>query len=319
MAPSASPRCARCSRRCSRRTRRSRSSPTTSRACSTRSRPTTCCCRSRSARACARRTSCTRATCRSCASSSARCAARSATPIRRSSRSISCRDRRRSACSSRGCPASCSRRIARRRRPRRSSRRISGASNLVEVWLGVDQGHVRLKVFDANDNLYAIKSPRTVSPNAFQGTWSVHRPRVTDVVNKDAEVESSETVSISFTDGNKVSIRHVVSEKYFGAGNKGQIFRCSEKRTIDTGLLESFTGTLENGVILAFPDKPSEPMGADSAYCKPSHKADRIVAVKLEGDQVMFYGTDGNAYPEAVQLAKDVTPPPPAPAAAPAQ
>lgn len=198
----------------------------------------------------------------------------------------------------------------------RASLRISGASNLVEVWLGVDQGHVRLKVFDANDNLYAIKSPRTVSPNAFQGTWSVHRPRVTDVVNKDAEIESAETVSISFTDGNKVSIRHVVSEKYFGAGNKGQIFRCSQKRTIDTGLLESFTGTLDNGVILAFPDKESEAMGADAAYCKPSHKADRIVAVKLEGDQVMFYGTDGNAYPEAVQLAKDVAPPPaPAPAA----
>ena len=115
-----------------------------------------------------------------------------------------------------------------------------------------------------------------------------------------------------------MSIRDVVTEKYFGAGNKGQTFRCSEKRTIDTGLLESFTGTLDNGVILAFPDKEAEPMGADSAYCKPSHKADRIVAVKLEGDQLTFYRTDGNAYPETVQLTKDVAPPPvaaPAPAA----
>ncbi|MBV8759174.1 MAG: trypsin-like peptidase domain-containing protein [Deltaproteobacteria bacterium] len=192
----------------------------------------------------------------------------------------------------------------------RASLRISGASNLVELWLGVDQGHVRLKVFDAGGNLYAIKSPRTVSPNSFQGTWSVHRPRVTDTVNKDAEVESSETVSISVSDGNKVAIRHVVSEKYFGAGNKGQIFRCSQRKTIETGLLQSFTGTLDNGVILAFPDKDSEAMGADASYCKPSHKADRIVAVKLEGDQVMFYRTDGNAYPEAVQLTKDVAPPP---------
>ncbi|HSN26564.1 MAG TPA: hypothetical protein VLT45_09765, partial [Kofleriaceae bacterium] len=197
----------------------------------------------------------------------------------------------------------------------RASLRISGASNLVELWLGIDQGHVRLKLFDAGGNLYAIKSPRTVSPNAFQGTWSVHRPRVTDQINKDAEIESSESVSISVTDGNKVSIRNVVSEKYFGAGNKGQLFRCSEKRTIDTGLLQSFTGVLDNGVILAFPDKEAEPMGADAAYCKPSHKADRIVAVKLEGDQVVLYRTDGNAYPEAVQLTKDV---PPAPATSPA-
>jgi S1-C subfamily serine protease len=192
----------------------------------------------------------------------------------------------------------------------RASLRISGASNLVELWLGVDQHQVRLKLFDAGGNLYAIKSPRTVSPSAFQGTWTVKRPRVTDAINKDAEIESSETVSISIADDRKVSIRHVVSEKYFGAGNKGQTFRCSEKRTIDTGLLQSFTGTLDNGVILAFPDKEAEPMGADSAYCKPSHKADRIVAVKLEGDQLSFYRTDGNAYPETVQLTKDVAPPP---------
>jgi len=192
----------------------------------------------------------------------------------------------------------------------RASLRISGASNLVELWLGVDQHQVRLKLFDAGGNLYAIKSPRTVSPSAFQGTWSLKRPRVTDAVNKDAEIESTETVSISIADDRKVSIRNVVTEKYFGAGNKGQAFRCSEKRTIDTGLLQSFTGTLDNGVILAFPDKEAEPMGADSAYCKPSHKADRIVAVKLEGEQLTFYRTDGNAYPETVQLTKDVAPPP---------
>lgn len=198
----------------------------------------------------------------------------------------------------------------------RASLRISGASNLIELWLGVDQHQVRLKLFDAGGNLYAIKSPRTVSPSAFQGTWSLKRPRVTDAVNKDAEIESSETVSISIADDRKVSIRDVVAEKYFGAGNKGQTFRCSEKRTIDTGLLESFTGTLDNGVILAFPDKEAEPMGADSAYCKPSHKADRIVAVKLEGEQLTFYRTDGNAYPETVQLTKDVAAPPAAPAPA---
>jgi hypothetical protein len=31
--------------------------------------------------------------------------------------------------------------------------------------------------------------------------------------------------------------------------------------------------------------------------------------VKLEGDQVTFIRTDGNAYPETIQLTRDVAPP----------
>ena len=101
--------------RCSPPMRRPSSRPRTSRRCSTRSRASTCCCRSRSAAAFARPTSCTPAICRAAPSWSARSAARSATPTRHSSRSISSRARPRSACSSRGCPASCSRRTAPRR------------------------------------------------------------------------------------------------------------------------------------------------------------------------------------------------------------
>ncbi len=198
----------------------------------------------------------------------------------------------------------------------RASLRISGAPNLVELWLGVDQNHVRLKLFDSVNNLYAIKSARSIPASTFQGTWSVKRPRVTDTLNKDAEVESSDTVSISITDDRKVSIRAVTSEKYFGAASsRGGAFRCSGKRTIDTGLVQSFTGTLENGVILAFPDKAAEEIGSDAGYCKPSHKADRIVTIKLEGEQLTFYRTDGNAYPETVQLRKESSTPAPAPAA----
>jgi hypothetical protein len=188
----------------------------------------------------------------------------------------------------------------------RASLRISGAANLVELWFGLDQDHVRLKLFDAGNNLYAIKSPRTVPASAFQGTWTMKRPRVTDTINKDAEVEASDSVSISISDGNKVAIRDVVSEKYFAAASsRGGAFRCSGKRTIDTGLVQSFTGVLDNGVILAFPDKDAEDVGADAGYCKPEHKRDRIIAVKLEGDQVTFIRTDGNAYPETIQLTRD--------------
>ena len=65
---------------------------------------------------------------------------------------------------------------------------------------------------------------------SFQGTWSIKRPRVTDTINKDAEIEASETVSISITDDRKVSIRNVVTERYFSAASsRGGGFRCSER------------------------------------------------------------------------------------------
>jgi Trypsin-like peptidase domain len=186
----------------------------------------------------------------------------------------------------------------------RAQVRIQGTSNLIELFLGMDQGAVRLKLFDPTNNLYAIKSPRNVPTSALQGTWSMRRPRVTDAINKNAEIESTETVSLSINDG-KASIRYVVSEHYFGAGNRAQVFKCNGKKTIETGMLQSFSGTLENGVVVALPDKDAEPLGPDAAYCISSHRADRIIAVKLAGDQLLVYRTDGNAYPEAVQLTRD--------------
>lgn len=101
------------------------------------------------------------------------------------------------------------------------------------------------------------------------------------------------------------TIRHVITEKYFGAGNRAKQFKCSHKATVDTGLLQSFTGTLDNGVVVAFPDKDAEPIGADAGACDPSHRADHIVAIKQAGDQLTLYRTDGNAFPETIQLTKE--------------
>jgi hypothetical protein len=186
----------------------------------------------------------------------------------------------------------------------RASVRIAGAGSLVEIWIGIDQQAAHIKVFDPTNNLYAIRSPYSASPTALQGTWSMKRPRVTDAVSKDTEVESDETLSVSIGDERKVSIRYVIDERFFGAGNHALQFKCNHKGTIATGLLQSFSGVLDNGVVVAFPDKEAEPIGADAASCAPSHRADRIVAAKLAGDQLYLYRTDGNAYPEAIQLAK---------------
>jgi hypothetical protein len=186
----------------------------------------------------------------------------------------------------------------------RAQVRISGASNLVELWIGVEQGQPRLKLFDTADKLYAIESPRSISTSTLQGTWVMSRPRVTDAVDKHAEVESDEKLSISIGEDRRVSIRHVVSERYFVAGKRAQAFACNRKHAIEIGLLQSFTGTLDNGVVVALPEKPAEAIGADASSCVAGHKADRIVALKLVGTQLYMYRTDGTTYPETVQLVK---------------
>lgn len=186
----------------------------------------------------------------------------------------------------------------------RASVRISGAANLVELWIGMDRGMPRLKLFDPTGNLYAIKSPRNVSASALQGTWTMKRPRVTDAIDKDAEVEGEETINISIGDEHKVQIRHALTQKFFQVGRKSGAFACDHKATIETGVVQSFAGTLENGVVVALPEKESEPTGADAGSCISTHRADRIVAVKLVGDQLTMYRTDGLGFPETVQFAK---------------
>jgi S1-C subfamily serine protease len=185
----------------------------------------------------------------------------------------------------------------------RASVRISGAPNLIELWFGIEQGVPRLKLFDTTENLYAIDSPRTVSTTALQGTWAMKRPRVTDAVDKDAEVESEDKLSISIGEEHRVSILYTTTQKYF-AVTKRTSFPCSRKGSMEVGLAQSFVGTLENGVVIATPEKVATPVGADAGYCLNRRLPDQIIAVKLVGDQLFLYRTDGSAYPETVQLAK---------------
>ena len=186
----------------------------------------------------------------------------------------------------------------------RASVRISGAANLVEVWIGMERGQPRLKLFDTAENLYAVDSPRTISTTALQGTWVMKRPRVTDELDKNAEVEVEEDLAISIAEDRKVSLRHTIEQHYYIAGKKSSAFTCNHKASIDVGLLQSFTGSIENGVVVALPEKDAEPIGTDAGACTSSHAPDRIVAVKLVGDQLYLYRTDGTAYPETVTFTK---------------
>ena len=58
------------------------------------------------------------------------------------------------------------------------------------------------------------------------------------------------------------------------------------------------------GLVVALPETPADPMGADGSACVPSHRADRIIAIKLVGQQLTLDRTDGTAYPETLQLSK---------------
>jgi hypothetical protein len=187
----------------------------------------------------------------------------------------------------------------------RASVRMSGAPSLIEVWVGLDQGKLRLELFDDAENLYAIKSARSVPGSAFSGSWWTKSPRVTDFGDRDMEIETTEKLSLSVTDERSVALRHVVTHHYFVPEGKKGVFRCNQKSTIETGISQSFTGTLDNGVIIALPQKDAERVGADGASCVPKYTADRILAVKLVGPDLYMIRTNGVLYPETKQFTKE--------------
>src|SRR5205814_4766717 len=65
----------------------------------------------------------------------------------------------------------------------RASVRMSGLPSLVEVWVSLDQGKLRLKLFDGDENLYALKSPSSIQASALAGSWVAKSPRVTDALD----------------------------------------------------------------------------------------------------------------------------------------
>ena len=130
------------------------------------------------------------------------------------------------------------------------------------------------------------------------------RPRVTDAIDKDAEVEADETL-VDLDRRRAQGLDPPRPDAALLRGRRsGQVFTCTHKATIETGLLQSFTGTLENGVVVALPEKELEPTGADAGQLRLEPQADRIVAVKLAGDQLTLYRTDGIGFPETVQFTK---------------
>jgi S1-C subfamily serine protease len=187
----------------------------------------------------------------------------------------------------------------------RAQVRIGGAPTLVDIWIAQEQGRLGLKLFDNSENLYAIKSPRSVEASALGGAWVAKGTRVADPSDRNVDMVTDEHVSIS-VQGNAVSVRHTLNQQFFvSETKKATRFRCSGHGTIDTGLLQSFAGTLDNGVVLAVPTKDAERIGADGASCLPKYQADKVISLKMVGDKLVMTRTNGINYPESQVLTKE--------------
>jgi S1-C subfamily serine protease len=178
--------------------------------------------------------------------------------------------------------------------------RVSGHDALLPLWVGVDYGELRIKLFDKDGKLYGVRQQREVDANELSGEWRVVKPRAPSHALDNTEQESTETVSISVRNGGEVTIKHVVEENLFAA--KGRRFRCNARTEVRTGLEQKLTGELDKGVILAKPFETAKRFGRDHGRCSWGYRPDAMVAFKMVGDRLAMYRTDGVQYPQVIEL-----------------
>jgi S1-C subfamily serine protease len=183
----------------------------------------------------------------------------------------------------------------------RAAVRLSAIPNLVDIWVATDEGKLRLKLFDNEGNLYATGMSLRSDKHLFEGSWSAANPRVTDP-QLQADVESNETVAVSFQNENDALIQHTVHRRSFAR----QPFPCSSRRDIDVMVEQTFAGSLKNGTIVASAQKPMESTGRD-IKCAPFYQADRVATFKIIGDRLYMYRTDGREFPELRDFERKVS------------
>ena len=131
------------------------------------------------------------------------------------------------------------------------------------------------------------------------------RPRVTDAVNKDAEIESDETLSVSIDDDRKVSLRYVITRALLQRRQQGEAVPVQPQATIETGPpAELHRHARQRRRRRAAREGSGDGRRSMRRTASRAIAPDRIVAAKLQGTQLVLYRTDGNAYPETIELAK---------------
>ncbi|MGE0868938.1 MAG: trypsin-like peptidase domain-containing protein [Kofleriaceae bacterium] len=185
----------------------------------------------------------------------------------------------------------------------RAQVRFAGLDYLVDVWLAGDGGRLRLKLFDPRGLPTGISAGRAIAASALDGTWRRSEPRTKRVINGgiEADVETDETLTISTTTSGTVAANHQLRRRITAAGRR---LSCGSGGKLDLGLEQSFTGTLENASIVAVRRSDAKALGADMVRCwrELTYEPDQVAVLKLVGDKLVMYRTDGIAFPEAAEF-----------------
>jgi S1-C subfamily serine protease len=180
----------------------------------------------------------------------------------------------------------------------RASARFSGVDYLVDVWVATDGGRLRLKIFDDEGRATGLSAARTVDGSKFQGTWRRVEPRTARNFGRDvnADVETDETMVVSVGTNGAANITHQIHRKIYVSSGWG-------KSSCDVGLDQAFAGTLQNGAIVSMPQRDAKPTG-DVGRCWLAfpYAADQAAVLKVNGDKLTVYRTDGVAFPEAAEF-----------------
>ena len=185
----------------------------------------------------------------------------------------------------------------------KASTRLEGIDHVVDVWLATDGGRLRLKVFDAEGRPAGLSLVQDAPASQFSGSWQRSEPRAAHDFGSgvDADTTTDETLVVSIGTDNAATVTHQLKRKVFFTGSRRPA--CGGA-TLDLGIEQSFTGTLHDGAIVSFRQKPARSLGKDMARCWSlfTYAPDQVSVLKRVGDKLLMYRTDGVAFPEAAEF-----------------
>jgi hypothetical protein len=185
----------------------------------------------------------------------------------------------------------------------RASVRFTGGDFLVDVWLATDGGRLRLKLFDKDGRPTGLSVARTVATSAYEGTWRRSEPRGEHDLapGLGADADTDERLVVAASPGGAMTITHQVHRHVYFTG--GRRLACGGT-TLDLGLEQSFKGGLEDGSIVAFRQNDAKAIGADMPRCSRAltYAPDQVTVLKLVGQKLVMYRTDGANFPETAEF-----------------
>ena len=185
----------------------------------------------------------------------------------------------------------------------KASTRLEGIDHVVDVWLATDGGRLRLKLFDAEGRPAGLSLVQDAPASQFSGSWHRSEPRAAHDFGSgvDADTQTDETLVASIGTDDVATVTHQLKRKVYFTGRRRPA--CGGA-TLDLGIEQSFSGTLHDGAIVAFRQKPARSLGNDMARCWSlfTYAPDQVSVLKRVGDKLLMYRTDGVAFPEAAEF-----------------